>query len=365
MDLEENKMIKPYGVVGLVPTIWGTSCRADIMKNISHLEELTSGALWLSSLDIPVRLLVLPEGALQGFNDEALDVDIQEFLDDGAIDIPGPETDRLGELAKKHNVFIMAQAKAKNEDWPGIMFNVGFIINPQGEIILKHHKMSALLPCERSASPHDLYDEWVKKYGEELQSFWPVVDTEIGRLGIMMAMEGNFPENGRGLAMNGAEVVYRASLPASFTENDVFEISNRARALENNMYVVAPNIGGMYLDENTLAPIDCGGGLSMIVDHKGKIVGKQHDTNGSTYVTSVVDIEALRYHRTHAQVTNWMKDIRAECAQLIYKNNIYPKNLYLQQKQGHHDEYKAEVIDKQIQKLIDMGVWKKSAYDES
>ena len=94
-------MIKPYGVVGLVPTIWGTSCRADIMKNISHLEELTSGALWLSSLDIPVRLLVLPEGALQGFNDEALDVDIQEFLDDGAIDIPGPETDRLGELAKK------------------------------------------------------------------------------------------------------------------------------------------------------------------------------------------------------------------------------------------------------------------------
>jgi beta-ureidopropionase len=47
--------------------------------------------------------------------------------------------------------------------------------------------------------------------------------------------------------MNGAEVVYRASLPAPRTENDVFEISNRARALENNMYVVAPNIGGHHL----------------------------------------------------------------------------------------------------------------------
>lgn len=179
-----------------------------------------------------------------------------------------------------------------------------------------------------------------------------------------MAMEGNFPENGRGLAMNGAEVVYRASLPASFTENDIFEISNRARALENNMYVLAPNIGGMYLDSKSLAPIDCGGGLSSIVDYKGRIVGKQHDSNGSTYVTGVVDIEALRYHRTHSQVTNWMKDIRSECAQLIYQNNIYPKNLYLQQPQGHHQQYKESILDKQIEKMIDLGIWKKSGYDE-
>ena len=44
--------------------------------------------------------------------------------------------------------------------------------------------MSSLLPCERSASPHDLYDEWIKKYGRSLQSFWPVVDTEIGQVKI-------------------------------------------------------------------------------------------------------------------------------------------------------------------------------------
>lgn len=357
-------MIKPYGVVGLVPTIWGIQSRADIMRNIDHLEELTAGALWLSSLDIPVKLLVLPEGALQGFNDEALDTPIEDFLADGAIDIPGPETDRLAKLAQKHQVFLMAQAKARNPDWPGVMFNVGFIINPQGEIILTHHKMSALLPCERSASPHDLYDQWIEKYGAHLQSFWPVVDTEIGQLGVMMAMEGNFPENGRGLAMNGAEVVYRASLPAAFTQNDIFEISSRARALENNMYVVAPNIGGMYLDQNTQAPIDCGGGRSMIVDYKGKIVGKQNDTSGSTYVTGVIDIEALRYHRTHAQVTNWMKDIRSEAAQLIYQHNIYPKNRYLEQPQGNHAAYKAEVIKPQIQKMIDLGIWKESHYDQ-
>ena len=54
-------------------------------------------------------------------------------------------------------------------------------------------------------------------------AFWPVVDTEIGRLGIMMANEGSYPENARALAMNGAEVVYRASYPHPATGNDIFE----------------------------------------------------------------------------------------------------------------------------------------------
>ncbi|CAG9406133.1 nitrilase-related carbon-nitrogen hydrolase [Providencia alcalifaciens] len=357
-------MIKPYGVVGLVPTTWGIKTRSDIMKNIDHLEELSHGALWLSSLDLPVRLLVLPEGALQGFNDEALDLPIAEFLKDGAIDIPGPETDRLGELAKSQNVYIMAQAKTRDPDWPGIMFNVGFIIDPKGNIILKHYKMSSLLPCERSASPHDLYDEWIKKYGRSLQSFWPVVDTEIGRLGIMMAMEGNFPENGRGLALNGAEVVYRASLPTPFTENDLFEISNRARALENNFYVVAPNIGSMYMFPTTQAPIDCGGGRSLIVDYKGKIVGKQEDTNGSTYVYGVIDIEAMRHHRANASVSNWLKDIRTECAQLIYETPIYPKNTYLHEPQGNHKHYRETILNKQIEKMIERNVFVPSVYDK-
>ena len=192
----------------------------------------------------------------------------------------------------------MAQAKARHKDWKDRFFNVGFIVDPDGKIILKHYKLSALLPVERSVSPHDIYDWWIEKYGRTLDAFWPVADTKIGRLGIMMAMEGNYPENGRGLAMNGAEVVYRASMPCPFTENDVFEISNRARALENNMYIVAPNIGSYHLDAGpTPVGIDAGGGQSMIVDYKGQLVGKQRDTNGSTFVAGVINIEALRHHR--------------------------------------------------------------------
>ena len=215
-------MIKPYTAVGLIPTVRGIRKRKDITINLEHLHHLVKAASWLSSLDLPVRLIAFPEGALQAFNDEVLDLDHVQFARECAIDIPGEETDELGKIAKEYNAFIMAQAKARHEDWPDRFFNIGFVIAPSGEVILKHYKISALLPCERSVSPHDLFDWWVEKYGRSLQAFWPVADTAIGRLGVMMAMEGNYPENGRGLAMNGAEVVYRASLPAPFTENDFF-----------------------------------------------------------------------------------------------------------------------------------------------
>lgn len=350
-------MIEPYTVVGLVPNFWGIRSRADIAVNLDHIESLAKAAFWLANLDIPVRLIAIPEGGLQGFNDEILDVDHAEFANTCAIDIPGPETDRLGELARKWQVFIMAQAKARHEDWPDRFFNVGFIIDPDGAIVLKHYKLSALLPCERSVSPHDLYDWWIEKYGRTLEAFWPVADTAIGRLGVMMAMEGSYPENGRGLALNGAEVVYRASLPASFTQHDFFEISNRARALENNMYIVAPNMSGYYLYPETKTPIDAEGGQSMIVDYRGAIVGRQSFSNNSTFVTGIINIEALRHHRQNAQVTNWLKDVRSELAQIIYEQLIYPKNLYADRIPGKHAEYKQEVIDRQVRLMQERGIW--------
>jgi hypothetical protein len=57
-------------------------------------------------------------------------------------------------------------------------------------------------------------------------------------------------------------------------------------------------------------------------------------------------------------VTNWPKDIRAELAQIIYEQPIYPKNLYLDRVPGRHDEYKREVIDQQVRVMQERGIWK-------
>ena len=112
-------MIEPYQALGLVPTMRGIRRRAEIATNLEHLSHLIKAASWLSSLDLPVRLIAIPEGALQGFNDEVLDLDHEEFARECAVDIPGPETDYLGGLARQWNAFIMGQAKARHPEFPG------------------------------------------------------------------------------------------------------------------------------------------------------------------------------------------------------------------------------------------------------
>ena len=59
-------MIEPYNAVGLIPTFYGIRRRGDIEQNIEHLKSLTKAAFWLSNLDIPVRLMAIPEGRFDG-----------------------------------------------------------------------------------------------------------------------------------------------------------------------------------------------------------------------------------------------------------------------------------------------------------
>ncbi len=132
-----------------------------------------------------------------------------------------------------------------------------------------------------------------------------------------------------------------------------------SRPLENNMYVLSPNMGTYYLFPDSTTPIDTFGGRSYIINHRGAIVGKQEYGAGSTYVAGVIDIEQLRHHRASAQVSNWMKDVRAELAQIIYDREIYPKNLYLDREPMKHAEYKEKVIDRQIALMHERGIWKK------
>jgi hypothetical protein len=110
-------------------------------------------------------------------------------------------------------------------------------------------------------------------------------------------------------------------------------------------------------------PIDTFGGRSFIINHRGQIVGKQEYGGTSTYVAGVVDIEALRYHRDSAQWDNWMKDLRTELYQILYKEPIYPKNLYLGRAPMKHQEYRKAVIEKQIALMHQRGIWKKSSYE--
>lgn len=355
--------------VGLSPTVWGAEERADIEKNLEHIHENLSAATWLSSVDLPVKLAVIPEGGLQGFTDEIKDMDHATYREEIAIDIPGRETGRLGEYAKEFDIYIVASAKERAPEYDEKFYNTAFVISPDGEVILKHRKLTPLLPVERSVTPHDVWDDWVEHHGDDLDDIYPVVDTEIGRIGVSLAIEGAYPEYFRGLAMNGAEVVCRIACPEPLVANEGWKIQNRARALDNTCYVVAPNLGTYYLTQDAETPIDTFGGGSMIVDHKGKLISEHSYGAGSSYCAGVVDIEGLREFRTESPLMNWTKDLRTELIQPIYDREIYPKNLWLDQQPVKHDEYAENVTETQIQKMVEEDIfvppyWERNGMDD-
>ena len=125
--------------------------------------------------------------------------------------------------------------------------------------------MNPWLPWELHASPHDLagYDE----------PLFPVVETEIGRLGAAICYDWLFPEAIRALALAGAEVLIRVSAYmdpwGASPPLDWWTLFNRARAVENFAYVVAANQGA---SAENFPPFSWPGG-SMVVDFDGRDAG--------------------------------------------------------------------------------------------
>jgi predicted amidohydrolase len=111
-----------------------------------------------------VRLIALARAASGA--DEILHSSA-EYTATMAADIPGWETEFLGNKAKQHGVFILAQLKEKLPEYPDRFFNTVFLIDPAGKIVYKHRK-NVVLFVEHSTTPHDVYDQWVKTHGDTL-----------------------------------------------------------------------------------------------------------------------------------------------------------------------------------------------------
>ena len=130
-------MIDPYLAVGLQTKIKHVATRPEDEKNLIHIGNMIDMVTHMCSLELPVRLIALGEGAIQGFVDEIMDMDQAEYAATMAAEIPGWETDFLGDYAKKKNTFIIGQLKEKLADYPDRFFSTVFIIDDKGEVIYK------------------------------------------------------------------------------------------------------------------------------------------------------------------------------------------------------------------------------------
>lgn len=343
-----------YIALALQPSFSFVRDRAEIQENIERVGNLMAGAIWLSSSQLPVRLVTIPEGPLQGFWDEVTDMRHSEYIERIAIDIPGPETEALGKLARQYDTFIVCQARAKDPAFPGYYFNNAFIVDPEGEVIHRYAKLQVYWK-EPSTTPLDIYDRWSEEYGWTLESLFPVVDTEIGRIGTMVCYDGAFPEIARGLAMNGAEIIYRCSYGEPFTGQGQWEIQNRARALDNTCYVVAPNLGPCDVVPEAHYPLNVGGGKSMIVDPSGQVLA-QAASSGSTWAAATIDIASLRRLRAAAQALPTLKELSTEQYRVIYEQPIRERNFYADDPNKFHAD-RAGQLERSLERLVERGTW--------
>ena len=359
-------MVDLYTAICVQANRSAISHRSEIKeKNLNRaLELIDYGFTWMDyQIYAPVKLIVFPEVFMQGWIKSAGKHDNiwHRVSKDIAIEIPGEETEMLAEKARKYNVYIAGGAHERvpelGDDYP---LNCVFIISPEGKVIYKHHKFCTYLTYVwfDDISPHDIWDKYIKafdgKYGRKagdiVSCFFPVVETDIGKLGYIICNEGFYSEHSRALGIQGCEVMLRSSgvlEPEGSPPQQSWEITNRAAAFYNMMYVVACGPGD-YLMESS--PRHSTPGQSMIIDFQGAFL--QHVTYpGETVTGAVINIEQLRKRRMDPK-HNWIPQLRTELYREIYKKSMYPINLY---EKRLPETQKERLYESPEQKLVKEG----------
>lgn len=185
----------------------------------------------------------------------------------------------LSEIAKELDVWIHGGSILESTSEENKYFNTTLIFNPKGEVIAKYRKIH-LFDVEIDSGPSFLESN-TKKFGREIVTA-DVLNTKIG---MSICYDVRFPELYRLLALKGAEILLVPAEFTLYTGKDHWEVLLRARAIENQAYVIAPGQIGKK-------PAFQSYGRSLIVDPWGTVIATSSDQEGVT--TANIDLDYLR-----------------------------------------------------------------------
>lgn len=254
----------------------------DLDINIGLLRRYTEEAVRQGA-----RLVVFPECMNTGYL-----FDSAEHCAELAETVDGRFVQAMADLCREHNIFIASGFTEMNEEKNKI-FNTGLLLDPKGDIIVHYHK--------QFLATHD------QNWFELGENGCPVVDTELGRIGLLICFDGRIPEITRNLALQGAEVIVDM---ANFFAMDQADMWVPARAYENGVWFVAATKAGV--ERSIYYP-----GGSMIVAPGGEVVAKiPYDTHG--VVTAEIDTSKAQNKSWHHE-GNRMLDRRPDLYGIIGK----------------------------------------------
>jgi len=180
--------------------------------------------------------------------------------------IPGPTSERLGELARRHNCYLVACYNER--DGKGV-YNTAILLDRQGRLVGKYRKFYV---------PREEIEGGVTP-GEDCAVF----ETDFGKVGMMICWDVQYVEPAQRMALKGAEVIFLPIWGGN-------ETLMKARAIENHVFLVSSGYD---------VP-------SWIIDPEGKVLAAASEENESQGAIAVAEIDLNRRY-----VEPWLGDMRA------------------------------------------------------
>jgi len=242
---------------------------ADVAANVEAAERVVRAAAAAGA-----ELVVLPEKwSLLGS---------PEALREGAEPLAGPVVSAARAWARELGVHLLAGSVAERVEGRELLSNTSLLIDTEGEIAASYRKIHMFDVDVGGVS----YRE-----SETEQPGTDVVTANVGELelGLTVCYDLRFPELFRVLALRGAQLI---TVPAAFTAitgRDHWEVLLRARAIENQLFVVAAGQFG------EAPPHFSSWGHSMIVDPWGRVLDSLPDGEGHAIADlDLGEIESVR-----------------------------------------------------------------------
>jgi predicted amidohydrolase len=201
------------------------------------------------------------------------------------IQVPGPETRRIGELAKACDTYVIFGSYATDPDWPGHILSLNPVIGRDGTLRHVYWKSRNVLRFGEeipTTTVENVRDRFRAKYGIEEE--FPVLRTEYGNIAVSTVQVDPFVF--AAYAMRGVEIMFRTA--TLFSKTDV-----QAIAFYNNVYSAMSNI---TFPPESGVPANLGG-QSLIVDNRGKVLAEDPSNNESV-IEAEIPIAAFRKGRT-------------------------------------------------------------------